>query len=93
MKLYLERVCSKGQYYLYLRKYKVRSYYESNKKTVYRFGRIEDALSRMYFWKRNFELFPHELKVYGCTYDDLLSWINTLENGVHKTGRTFEPIV
>lgn len=79
---------------MYLRKYKVREFYESNKKTVYRFGRIEDALSKMHYWKRNFELFPKQLKTYGCTYDDLCSWIDTLESGKHKSsGRRFDPVI
>lgn len=91
--MYLERVKAKGRYYLYLRKYKVRRYYESNKKTIYGFGRIDNALTQMYEWRNNFTKFPQELIDRGCTYDDLLEWIDTLENGVHKTGRTFDPVI
>lgn len=87
--MYLERVKSKGNCYLYLKNYSVRQNYASNKVTVYRFGRIEQALESMYRWKRNFKEFPKDLIDIGCNKKDLEIWIQTLETGVHKSGKKF----
>ncbi len=57
--------------------------------TVYRFGRIDNALRQMYKWQKDFSEFPEELKKEGCKKKDLSSWINTLESGLHPTGRSF----
>ncbi|MBM4765453.1 hypothetical protein [Bacillus sp. B15-48] len=89
--MYLERVNSKGRQYLYLKCYQTREYYSNNKITVYSFGRIDTALKKMYSWKKDFSYFPKELKNAGCKKEDLESWIETLETGVHKkTGRKFK---
>ncbi|UOQ47214.1 hypothetical protein MUN88_14175 [Gracilibacillus caseinilyticus] len=87
--MYLERVKAKGKTYLYLKKYCVREFYERNNKTVYGFGRIEKALKQMYKWQQDYSTFPQELKKEGCTKKDLMTWIDTLETGIHKTGRSF----
>lgn len=90
MILFLERVTSKGNCYLYLRQYSVREHYHNNKITVFSFGRIERALKTMYSWNKDFQTFPQELIEIGCSKEDLQRWIETLETGVHqKTGRKF----
>lgn len=88
--MWLERIKAKGNYYLYLRSYAVREY-SVNRMIVYKFGREESALPRMYNWRKNFaEYFPKELKELGCTFEDLDGWIKSLETKVHtKTGRKF----
>ncbi|SEO80669.1 hypothetical protein SAMN04488134_11364 [Amphibacillus marinus] len=86
--MYLERVKAKGKTYLYVRKYCVRPNYSNNTKTVFRFGRIEKALKQLYSWQLGDKL-PNELVKEGCTRQDIADWINTLETGIHKTGRSF----
>lgn len=86
---YLSRIHSKGRCYLYLKEYAVRKHYSSRSIIIYRFGRLEIALSDMKKWKRNFNLFPKELKKEGFCKKDLDQWIRTLETGIHKTGRIF----
>jgi hypothetical protein len=89
--LFLERAHAKGYSYLYLKKYDARENYANNKIIIYRFGRVQEALKKMYKWRDNFNLFPGELIEEGCTKEDLDIWIKTLETGVHvKTGRMFK---
>lgn len=88
--MYLERVKSKGRYYLYLKEYAVREYNLTPKVTLFAFGRLEKALKEMYYWRDNFKYFPKELKRVGCTKKDLLNWICKLEKDID--GR-FEKIV
>ncbi|WP_208592320.1 hypothetical protein [Gracilibacillus suaedae] len=88
--MFLGRVRAKGKTYLYLKKYCIRENYEANATIIYAFGRIDNALSKMYEWKNDFSSFPLELKQQGCTKKDLLNWIDTLESGIHKrSGRSF----
>lgn len=89
---YLERVRAKGNVYLYLKEYAVRKHYANNSIIIYRFGRIDQALKNMQNWKRNYSLFPIKLKKMGFNKKDLMIWIETLESGVHKTGRVFESV-
>ncbi|AIF45744.1 hypothetical protein X953_19910 (plasmid) [Virgibacillus sp. SK37] len=78
--MYLERIKSKGNYYIYLRMYDQTITYSKNKKTtLYGFGRYEKAIKNMKKWERDFKQFPEELKALGCTRDDLGTWINKLE--------------
>lgn len=89
--MYLERVISKGNCYLYLKAYSVRTNYSRPYKTVYKFGRIETALQNMKAWKSDFSSFPGELKELGLNKTDLDNWIKTLETGKHtRTGREFD---
>lgn len=87
--MYLERVRSKGRTYLYAKKYKPGINDYSNSIIVYRFGRIDFALNKLYRWKNDFRYVPEELKKEGCTMKDIKTWIRTLETGVHKSGRRF----
>ncbi len=88
--MYLERVKAKGRTYLYLKKYCVREHYESKSVTIFAFGRIEKALKTMYKWKNDHSTIPQELIQEGCSRNDLMTWINTLETGIHKrSGRSF----
>lgn len=90
--MYLEKIKSKGNYYLYLKAYEVRENYSRPYKTVYKFGRADQALKHFYEWRRNFEtLFPIELLEMGCSREDLEGWIKTIETGKHhRTGRSFK---
>jgi len=91
--LFLERVKANGYCYLYLNKYEVREHYANNKRCIYRFGRIEQALRNFYKWKNNPDNIPEDLKRKGVDERKLTIWIMTLEKGKHpKTGRKFEPI-
>ena len=77
---FLERVNSHGFTYLYLNEYAVRKNYSTNRMTIYRFGRIENALEKMYRWQNNFSEFPNELKKLGFNKYDLNKWIDRVEN-------------
>jgi len=91
--LFLTRVQSRNFQYLYLRKYKRRENYADHKKTLYRFGRIENALKDMYRWQEDINSLPDELKDIGCNRDKVETWIKTLETGIHpKTSRVFKPL-
>lgn len=87
--MYLERVKAKGKTYLYVRKYCVRPNYSNNTMTVFRFGRLDKALRQLYIWKHDFNKLPNELKTEGCTKQDVIDWISTIESGIHKSGRSF----
>lgn len=93
--MYLERAKSRGNTYLYLKKYRRQPEpFYSNKISVFSFGRIENALKQMRDWEKDFENFPNELLQLGCDLDDLQAWIKTLETGVHeKSKRTFQIVV
>lgn len=79
--MFLERVRAKGNYYLYLKAYSVRSNYAKPYVTVYKFGRVERALKNMKAWKNDFNSFPGELKELGLNKKDLDSWIRAIESG------------
>lgn len=91
--LYLQRSKSKGNDYLYLRNYSNREHYSSNRVTVFSFGRVEVALKNMYKWRADFSEFPIELRELGCGINELEVWIQSLETGKHKTGRTFKSAI
>jgi hypothetical protein len=94
--LYLSTVKAKGNQYIYLCGYsreRKGSHYSKNVETLFRFGRKEVAILKMYSWKENFSSFPVELKNIGCGRLDLEDWIKTLETGVTKTGKQFKAIV
>jgi hypothetical protein len=69
------------------------SYTNSNREIVYRFGRIEKALEDMHAWREDFGMLPYDLVALGCSRRDLDAWIHTLETGIHKTGRKFNPAI
>lgn len=73
--MYLEKIQSKGNYYLYLKEYDGSILYGSKKRTLYAFGRLEEARKNFVEWKNDLNKFPEELKDYGCTRDDLDLWV------------------
>lgn len=90
MHIFLTTVKAKGKHYIYLRQYKVRDYYTTKKETLFGFGRKEKAIKIMYEWQMNFSDFPQKLIGLGCNESDLKEWINTMETGITKTGRSFK---
>jgi hypothetical protein len=94
--LFLSTVKAKGNYYIYLCGYsreRKGNHYSKNVETLFRFGRKELAIRKMYSWRRDFNSFPVELQNVGCEREDLEDWIKTLETGVTKTGKQFKAIV
>lgn len=90
--MFISRVKSKGNYYIYLY-----GYHNKNGvpkiKTLYGFGNIERALSSMKAWKEDFNSFPKELIDLGCTKEDLREWLKILKTGVTKTGKKSKMII
>lgn len=88
---YLSQIRSGGKQYIYLTEYiGIQPFSTKTEKHIYSFGSSQIALAKMKSWFRNFEnKFPEELKNKGYTFDDLKSWIITLETGVTKKGRKF----
>lgn len=81
--MYLEKVKSKGNYYVYLKQYDRTVTYSHDKRVyLYSFGRIDKALNKMYEWKKDSSRFPGELLEIGCGIDDVKQWIKRLEK--HK---------
>lgn len=91
--LFLEGKKSFNYYYINLRMYSVRPHYATRKETLYKFGRKEIALQKMYDWRNDFTLFPKELILLGCSQEDLNQWIKTLETGITKTGKPFRAAI
>lgn len=77
--MYIERVKSKGRYYLYLKKYDGTIMFGSRKKTLYRFGRLENALEKMKFWLQDINCLPLPLQELGCNEEDIKKWIDSIE--------------
>ncbi|MCI0767258.1 hypothetical protein [Bacillus sp. TL12] len=78
---------SKGKLYVYLMK----ACRENGKKkniTLYKFGRLDIALENMYAWRDEFDTkFPEELLKMGYDWNDLHSWVLSLETGYSNKGR------
>ena len=78
---------SKGKIYVYLTK-ALRDNGKKKNITLYKFGRLDNALERMYVWRDDFEnKFPAELLNLGYDWNDLHDWILSLETGYSKKGR------
>lgn len=77
--MYIERVRSKGRCYLYLKKYDGRIMFGTKKKTLYRFGRLENALNEMKIWLEDMNCLPLALQELGCSEENLIEWINSIE--------------
>ncbi|PFZ07186.1 hypothetical protein COL60_19405 [Bacillus pseudomycoides] len=78
---------SKGKIYVYLTK-ALRDNGKKKNITLYKFGRLDNALERMYAWRDDFEnKFPAELLNLGYDWNDLHDWILSLETGYSKKGR------
>lgn len=88
--MFISHIKSKGNLYVYL--YEYTNTGNSNKQSLYGFGRKEKALKNMRVWRKDFSLFPKELVEFGCTKKDLNEWIKTLETGVTKTGKRIKHI-
>ncbi|TKI45566.1 hypothetical protein [Bacillus mycoides] len=85
--VFFKFVRSKGNLYVYLAK-GIRIDGKKKTITIYSFGKILEALEKLYSWRENFEeMFPEELIELGYYYDDLDEWILTLETGYSKRGR------
>ncbi|WP_256816688.1 hypothetical protein [Cytobacillus sp. Bac17] len=89
--MFISHSTAKGKQYIYL--YEYCSSETTNKQSLYGFGRKEEAIKKMRRWRRNFDLFPQQLLEFGCTKEDLIDWIRTMETGVTKTGKKFKAIV
>ncbi|HHY22570.1 MAG TPA: hypothetical protein GX525_12005 [Bacilli bacterium] len=84
---YLSQVMSKGRRYIYLTEY-IGGKHSKTDIHVYGFGERSKALAEMQEWRRDFKRFPRELAAMGFGLRDLREWIETLETGVSKTGRS-----
>jgi hypothetical protein len=78
VEMFLKSVKSKGNIYLYLCSYDPNTDKETKTRIVYGFGRREKAIKKMIEWKKDFRLFPGELKKIGCSRNDLNKWIEKL---------------
>lgn len=76
---YVTRIKTKGYEYFYLRK-SVRSADSVNKVQLYSFGSRDKALKNLYAWKKNIDSMPQELKDLKFDSNDILSWIEQIEN-------------
>lgn len=72
--MYLEKSKAKGNVYLYLKEYDRKIKYGAKKRTLYRFGRLEEAREDILRWKKDIRSLPDELKQIGCTQDDIRRW-------------------
>jgi hypothetical protein len=92
--MYLNTKRAKGKKYIYLYCYsKKEKNPKKREKKVYSFGRNDIALERFKRWRKDFSLFPEELKMLGCTQKDLIDWIVTVETGITKTGKQFKAAI
>jgi hypothetical protein len=76
---YITKIKSRGKEYFYLRK-SIRKLNSIEKKQIYSFGSRESALTNLRIWKENIESLPQELKNLGYSFDDVLYWIEQIEN-------------
>jgi hypothetical protein len=76
---YIVKIKSKGREYFYLRK-SVRKVDLVEKKTIYSFGSKRNAIEKILLWKENLELLPEELKKLGYGKEDILKWIEQINN-------------
>lgn len=84
---YLSQVVAKGRRYIYLTEY-IGGKHNKTDIHVYGFGERSKALAAMQEWQRDFKRFPRELVAMGYGLRDLSEWIETLETGISKTGRS-----
>lgn len=91
--MFISHVNSKGNQYIYLYTYCNQEEISSGKQSIYGFGRKEQAIKKMRSWRNDFSQFPKELIEFGCTREDLIDWIRTMETGVTKTGKKFKAII
>lgn len=86
---FLSQVRSRGQQYIYLTEYRGKEQYSTRTEVnIFAFGNRENAVAKMYYWLENFHKFPKELVELGYGRKDLLEWIDTMETGISKTGRS-----
>lgn len=74
--MYVEKVKSKGNYYLYLRMYDGSIEIGTKKRTLFAFGRIDKALPVIKAMAHDKKEIPKELREVGLTRSVLLSWLN-----------------
>lgn len=84
---FLSQIKSKGRRYIYLTEY-VSGYNKGKGMHIYSFGTRDKALSDMRKWQKDFNTFPQYLLEKGYDKVDLYEWIQTLETGVSKTGKS-----
>lgn len=76
---FLQKVKSKGRYYIYLREYQAMMGYADDKITIYRFGNINNCLEKMYAWVNSEKDLPHELKIRDIGKKEIYKWIREIE--------------
>lgn len=76
------KVKSKGKEYFYLRKSERNKEDKSKKRdtNIYSFGTREKAVENLTAWKNNTSDIPDELKKMNYGKEDILSWIEKIEN-------------
>lgn len=79
---FLVKVSSKGREYFYLRKSERLKENKAVKRdrNVYSFGTRSKAIENLQDWKRDIEKMPNDLKILGYDREDVLSWIEQIEN-------------
>lgn len=73
--MYVEKVKSKGNYYLYLRMYDGSIEIGTKKRTLFAFGRLEIVIKDIKKIAYGEKEMPEELKKIGLTRSVLLSWL------------------
>lgn len=86
---YLTRRKARGHTYIYLKKSK-REGKKIKELNLYSFGKMPEAIERMYEIREKPEIFPDELKNLGFNLDHLDEWILTIETKTTSSGRPFD---
>lgn len=84
---------AKEKKYIYLYCYSKEKSHRNKEKRLFSFGRNDIALEKFKKWRKDYSLFPEELKRLGCTKKDLIDWIVTIETGITKTGKQFKAVI
>ncbi|WP_256816686.1 hypothetical protein [Cytobacillus sp. Bac17] len=79
---FLVKVSSKGREYFYLRKSERLKENKAVKRdrNIYSFGTRSKAIENLQDWQRDIEKMPNDLKILGYDREDVLSWIEQIEN-------------
>lgn len=91
--MYLKTMTAKEKKYIYLYCYSKEKSHRNKEKRLFSFGRNDIALEQFKKWRKDYSLFPEELKSLGCTKKDLIDWIVTIETGITKTGKQFKAVI
>lgn len=86
---WLSQYKAKDKVYVYLQEYTSSDETSKKCRNIFSFGRKDRSLQMLNGWLKDFpSAFPLELIELGFGKEDLMEWINTLETGVTKTGRS-----